>query len=67
DSLAHRRLLVSPSCTPRTRTNPRHSSFTSPALVLPTGTTGTLPRTPSAPLRSPTPRAPPGALCLYTV
>ncbi|KAG6873302.1 hypothetical protein C0993_001517, partial [Termitomyces sp. T159_Od127] len=53
DSLAHRRSLVSLSCTSGTRTNPRHSSFTLPgtrpspslALVSPTGATGTLPRT----------------------
>ncbi|KAG6863737.1 hypothetical protein C0993_010508, partial [Termitomyces sp. T159_Od127] len=39
----------------------------SPALISPTGATGTLPCTTPTLLRSPTPRAPPGALCLYTV
>ncbi|KAG6894693.1 hypothetical protein C0993_010978, partial [Termitomyces sp. T159_Od127] len=34
DSLAHWRLLVSLSCTPGTRANPWHSSFTLPGTCL---------------------------------
>ncbi|KAG6880907.1 hypothetical protein C0993_003701, partial [Termitomyces sp. T159_Od127] len=60
DSLTHRRSLVSLSCTPGTRANPRHSSHP-PALP------ALFHAPPPAPLRSPTPRAPPSALCLYMV
>ncbi|KAG6894695.1 hypothetical protein C0993_010976, partial [Termitomyces sp. T159_Od127] len=66
DSLATGARLPHPLAPPGLVPTPGTRPPPSPALVSLTGATGPLPRTAPAPLRSPMPHAPSGALCLCT-